>query len=68
MSQLATDQARVSISICPAGCVRIQFGIAIVHLTEDEFRSFVQASDNALEAIDRRRTKAASSARLRLTH
>lgn len=31
----------MSITRCPSGCICLQFGPAMIHLTLDEFRAFV---------------------------
>ena len=47
------DIAPPSIHVCPAGCVRLQFGPAFVVLPRDVFRRFAAAVADALRALDR---------------
>ena len=37
-----------SVSVCPNGCVRMQFGVATIHLSLDSFHEFMRAAQQAL--------------------
>jgi hypothetical protein len=41
------------VSVCPQGHVSLQFGAASIHLSLEEFRSFVAAASESLNRLER---------------
>ncbi len=46
------DTVLCAITVCPNGCVRLVFGVAVIHLTPMAFRQFVEAATGTLSRLE----------------